>query len=401
MDQKIPTPKLLAIALSNKDSKLLAQIFELPEHLIPSDASSAMRSARIDTKNVSKMSYEADAVTSEWQALVQLISSLKQSKGSSDSFEVQRKLHSQFNAAFATSLGNWCVPALHVVCRNTFHLADSADGNVKETCKEVAVTLLQESFSRTLNDRTKYEPNEKLSTTGSKKCGVLLIVNLLFRIYFKLNKLRLCKNLLKPVEVYSLHKNSDMTQRIVFNYYTGRLFLFEDNFDRAQECLEFCMKNEKNAANRRRVLNFLVPVKLLKGRLPDRKLLETYSMKQYVSLIDGLRTGDLAKFSKALDDNSELFLKRGIFLLLEKCKFLAYRNLFKRCWIIGEKLSQIPLETLRKAFEFCGNTADLDEIECIMANLIYKGYIRGYLSHSKRVLVLSKRDPFPVSAIIK
>lgn len=43
---------------------------------------------------------------------------------------------------------------------------------------------------------------------------------------------------------------------------------------------------------------------------------------------------------------------------------------------------------------------DLDEIECILANLIYQGLIRGYLSHAKRTLVLSKRDPFPVSAVI-
>ena len=43
---------------------------------------------------------------------------------------------------------------------------------------------------------------------------------------------------------------------------------------------------------------------------------------------------------------------------------------------------------------------DLDEVECILANLIYRGYIRGYLSHAKRVLVLSKRDPFPTSSVI-
>ena len=400
MDYKIPVPKLLAIALSNNDINLLAQIFELPKHLAPSDP--IIRVTPVNVRKVSNMSYDADAVTSEWQALVHLLSVLKKVKGSSaDSFEVQKKLHSQFNAAFASSAGNWCVLALHVVCQNTFYLANKADGETKENHKEMAVTLLQESFSRTLNDRTKYDPDEKLSNTGSKKCGVLAIVNLLFRIYFKLSKLRLCKNLLKPVEVYSLHKNSGMTQRIVFNYYTGRLFLFEDNFERAQECLEFCMKHEQNPANRRRVLNFLVPVKLLKGKLPSRHLLETYSMNQYESLIEGLRTGDLEKFSEALEENSELFLKRGIFLLLEKCKFIAYRNLFKRCWIIGEKSSQMSLENLRKAFEFCGKTADLDEIECLLANLIYKGYIRGYLSHTKRILVLSKRDPFPISAIIK
>jgi hypothetical protein len=36
----------------------------------------------------------------------------------------------------------------------------------------------------------------------------------------------------------------------------------------------------------------------------------------------------------------------------------------------------------------------------LLANLIYRNYVKGYLSHTKRMLVLSKRDPFPVSSVI-
>lgn len=39
---------------------------------------------------------------------------------------------------------------------------------------------------------------------------------------------------------------------------------------------------------------------------------------------------------------------------------------------------------------------DVDEIECIVANLIHKKYIKGYISHSQRMLVLSKKDAFPL-----
>ena len=38
--------------------------------------------------------------------------------------------------------------------------------------------------------------------------------------------------------------------------------------------------------------------------------------------------------------------------------------------------------------------------ECILANLIFSGKVRGYISHEKRILVLSKKDPFPTSVII-
>jgi len=61
---------------------------------------------------------------------------------------------------------------------------------------------------------------------------------------------------------------------------------------------------------------------------------------------------------------------------------------------------QISLNYVARVFRWLGMPIDLDEAECILANLIYRGYIRGYLSHTKRVLVLSKRDPFPVTSVI-
>jgi hypothetical protein len=41
------------------------------------------------------------------------------------------------------------------------------------------------------------KPNAPFNEDGSKKAGVLYIVNQLFAIYFRLNTLRLCKNLLR------------------------------------------------------------------------------------------------------------------------------------------------------------------------------------------------------------
>lgn len=95
-----------------------------------------------------------------------------------------------------------------------------------------------------------------------------------------------------------------------------------------------------------------------------------------------------------------LFARRGNYLLLEKCKMICYRNLFKRVYkIVGKE--QIKLDYIAQSFKWLGMPIDLDEVECILANLIFKQYIRGYLSHEKRILVLSKKDPFPTSKVIK
>ena len=92
--------------------------------------------------------------------------------------------------------------------------------------------------------------------------------------------------------------------------------------------------------------------------------------------------------------------RRGTYLLLEKCKMICYRNLFKRIYkIVGKE--QIRLDCIAQSFKWLGMPIDLDEVECILANLIFKQYIRGYLSHEKRILVLSKKEPFPTSKVIK
>ncbi len=38
---------------------------------------------------------------------------------------------------------------------------------------------------------------------------------------------------------------------------------------------------------------------------------------------------------------------------------------------------------------------DIDEVECVVANLSYRKFIKGYISHKSRIVVLAKNDAFP------
>ena len=38
---------------------------------------------------------------------------------------------------------------------------------------------------------------------------------------------------------------------------------------------------------------------------------------------------------------------------------------------------------------------DSEEVECYLANMIYKGFIRGYISHEKQTVVLAATGAFP------
>jgi hypothetical protein len=322
-------------------------------------------------------------------------------------FEAQASLHAAFNHIFGASSGNILVPALHVVCRNTHKLAvlaDSAkvgDGERNDHSRlQSAVTALQESFSKTLNDRKEWIPNAPFSDEGSKKAGVLFIVNQLFSMYFRLNTLRLCKNLLKPVESRKLHEQGSIGERVTYKYYVGRLSLLEDQYELAEENLDYAFLhcNKKATSNKKRILDYLIPVKLLRGRLPSDKLLDKYNLQEFKDLVHGLRQGNLKIFNAALEKYQNRFIFVGTYLLLEKCKAICYRNLFKRVFIVTDK-TQLPLQYIAHSFKWMEIPMDLDEIECILANLIFRGFVRGYIFHEKRVLVLSKKDPFPISAL--
>ena len=42
----------------------------------------------------------------------------------------------------------------------------------------------------------------------------------------------------------------------------------------------------------------------------------------------------------------------------------------------------------------------MDEVECIAANLIFRKYVKGYISHKNKVMVVAKADAFPPLATV-
>ena len=62
-----------------------------------------------------------------------------------------------------------------------------------------------------------------------------------------------------------------------------------------------------------------------------------------------------------------------------------------------------PTQTQRKpnANANANATRVQDEIECIMANLIFRGYLKGYIAHAKGFLVVSKKLAFPAIGAVR
>jgi hypothetical protein len=94
------------------------------------------------------------------------------------------------------------------------------------------------------------------------------------------------------------------------------------------------------------------------------------------------------------------FIRLGVYLVLEQVKMIAYRNLFQKIYQL-QNSTRLSLQTFVSALAWMGQETDLDEVECVLTNLIYQNKVKGYISHEKRFLIVSKTDPFPKAAIVK
>ncbi|KAI0240891.1 PCI domain-containing protein 2 [Lamellibrachia satsuma] len=173
--------------------------------------------------------------------------------------------------------------------------------------------------------------------------------------------------------------------------------MFDSDFKTAEEHLSFAFRRCHCQAkqNKRLILLYLLPVKMLLGHMPKCSLLKKYRLEQFTDLATAVSTGNLLQLNDALRRNEEFFVKCGIYLILEKLKIITYRNLFKKVVQIM-KTHQIPIGAFTTALKLMKeDDVDDDEVECLIANLIFENKIKGYISHQHRKLIISKQNAFP------
>lgn len=69
---------------------------------------------------------------------------------------------------------------------------------------------------------------------------------------------------------------------------------------------------------------------MLLGYMPKRDVLEKYDVLQFHELASALKEGNVQKFDEVIQRHEAFFIEKGIYLIVEKLKTIAYRNLFKR-----------------------------------------------------------------------
>ncbi|KAG0359842.1 COP9 signalosome (CSN) subunit [Gamsiella multidivaricata] len=221
------------------------------------------------------------------------------------------------------------------------------------------------------------------------------------RLAVQLKSHNLCKNILRAVKAADLPdlEQFPMAHQVTMRYYTGVLSFFNEDFKKAEPDLQFAFDHTPPHFhnNRRLILHYLIPTRLLHGSLPSVRLLQEFPELStlYQPLATAIKTGNVQMFDEALVSGGSRLISLGTYLTVEQSRGVAVRTLFKKVFTSMDRTNRLSVSQFQTALAFVGVKVDEDEVECMLANMIYNGYIRGYISHEKRVLVLSQKDPFP------
>lgn len=392
-------------AISSNNSNRLGVLLRLGESLPPNTRSGVLTAARYPS-SITRTAKQV--LPPPWDTIVAkyLLSIAKLAdKSASQALALAREAGEKCLTLMEDSSysgQNWYLPIVDRVVyqlRVCAYTADQQAGKDVKHQRDIANFIQQ--FIRTMN-------KDRSPISVSRKMGCVAMACHLFKIFFRINLLRLTNTLRCLIEAKTFPDLElfPKSQTVTYKFYLGRLLIMEEKYPEAEACLEYALRHchKDTQGNRRRILQFLVPVKLLLGKFPHPKLLQKYHFPQFQAIATAIRRGDLKAFNDNLVRHEDFFIRKGIFLILEKLRKFVYRNLIRKVYQYGQRdeshkrKALIPLTTIRCAFVVNGVPVaenDFDEIECILANLVYKGLIKGYISHGNCMIVSKKTNPFP------
>ncbi|CAK3771005.1 related to CSN12 homolog [Lecanosticta acicola] len=288
---------------------------------------------------------------------------------------------------------------------------DAFDPSSSNEKLEDAARQINRVFGLCIGDRNPMEE--------SRKWALYYVATLLFKTHFKLNHISLSKNILRSLSASGTDMpplaHYPMAHQVPFLYYCGVIHFVEEDYTTAEDYLTsaYNMCSVKSPKNVQLILTYLIPTKLITShKLPSTAVLQQYPSlaRLFQPLCEAIKRGDLAAFNTALENGEEEFVKRRIYLTLERGRDVILRNIFRKVFLAGgfeppkegettpaARRTRVPVEEFAAALQISGADVgngeggiDYDEVECLLANAIYKNYMKGYIARERRILVLSK-----------
>ncbi|KAI8321168.1 hypothetical protein GQ54DRAFT_262339 [Martensiomyces pterosporus] len=296
-------------------------------------------------------------------------------------------------------MSRWGVHALFVMCSDLYKVAKRADRQLRmageqETKLEDATRAINQGFSVCMTDR---EP----LLSKSRKWGTYRLANLLFALYLRLKAYNLCTSMIRAINASELPSldRFPMSDQVTFRYYRGILAFRSEKYAAAKDDLVFALEHcHRNAYhNRMQILIHLTPLLMMGGTMPKPWLLRKHAPINdlYGDISAAIKRGDLREFDRLVSARERHLVALGTFLAIEHSRKIAIRQLLYKTYLIGGKGSRIPLSQFQAAAAAAWRPTGAAETECILADMIFRGFVKGYLAHEHATVVLSKQDPFP------
>lgn len=251
----------------------------------------------------------------------------------------------------------------------------------------------------------------KYSMNEENKLSVLYCVVCLMKIYFKLKTYRNSLTLITWFEKsFTQDEDIPKSEFVTFSFYEGRLNLYELKLLDAQRILtkafELCLQNENENAikNAAIIYEYLIPLNCFSGMFPRTSALNKFHLnKKYATLCKAISNGDLGLFERTCDELEERLIQLGTFLIIGKLRPYVYRNLIAKIYSIMEsdiekmKTPFIKIEVILRIMQnvYGYKDVDMEELELSIIGVLYRGLIGGYVHNANKVIVLSKKNPFP------
>ncbi|CAI0628322.1 unnamed protein product [Linum tenue] len=311
-----------ADAINYQDGDSLARLFSIssdtPSLLSLADALNVFQDANRLIKQSEKFSQYGEVVAPFFRSLQSYrLGNLV------DAYGAFEKASNAFIQEFRNWESGWALEALYVIAYEIRVLAERADRELASNGKSPeklkgAGSFLMKVFG-------------VLAGKGPKRVGALYVTCQLFKIYFKLGTVHLCRSVIRSIETARIFDFEEFPTRdkVTYMYYTGRLEVLNENFPAADQKLSYALTHcslNKEANIRfgllhlllcyesndilalqastvcwlsvlylvivvpliiflisfcvrvRMILKYLIPVKLSIGILPKKQLIENYNL---------------------------------------------------------------------------------------------------------------------------
>lgn len=126
--------------------------------------------------------------------------------------------------------------------------------------------------------------------------------------------------------------------------------------------------------NQELILTYLIPLHLVHGSFPSKGLLDAHPRlaEVYGPFIEAIREGNVEAYDERLEWAQPRLVGMSTYLAIERAREGSLRVLFKKAWLASDKSTRVPISTFQTALRLHNVEADSDEVECMVANMIYR-----------------------------